>query len=213
MIKTIFFDLDGVIIHSEPIHGKAKKLTLDEFGINYPPTIFDDYIGRTDEDFFRYASEKLDTQKHRFEILLHRKQDLFVELIPEMKLVDGFLSFFQETKNKGIKTALVSSTSTYTFDLIDKHFNITNLFDLLITQKDTTNHKPHPDPYIKALQTLPASTESTIVIEDSPNGITSAKNAGCKVYALTTSFKADKLTEADKIVNSYAELSEELRLT
>ena len=58
MIKTVFFDLDGVIIDSEPIHAKAKKLTLDRYGISYPDSFFDDFIGKTDESFFRYVTEK-----------------------------------------------------------------------------------------------------------------------------------------------------------
>jgi beta-phosphoglucomutase-like phosphatase (HAD superfamily) len=119
------------------------------------------------------------------------------------------LIFFQNVKNKGLKTVMVSSTSAYTFGLIDKYFNITHLFDLLVTEKDTVNHKPHPEPYLKALETLPASLEGTIVIEDSPNGILSAKRAGCKVFALATSFKPEKLTEADSVFGSYAELSKE----
>lgn len=207
LIESVFFDLDGVIIDSEPIHAKAKKLTLDCYGISYPDTIFDDFIGKTDDNFFRYVTENLDAKKHAFEILLQKKNDLFIELIPEMKFVEGFPAFFQKVKNNGLKTALVSSTSTYTFGLINKYFNIAHLFDLLVTEKDTDNHKPHPDPYIKALKALPASIESTIVIEDSPNGIISAKLAGCKVYALTTSFKAENLVKADTIFSSYTELS------
>ena len=210
MIKTVFFDLDGVIIDSEPIHAKAKKLTLDRYEISYPDSIFDDFIGKTDESFFRYVTEKLETKGYSLELLLQKKNDLFIELLPEMKLVDGFLPFFQTVKNREIQIALVSSTSTYTFGLIDKYFNIAHLFDLLVTEKDTVNHKPHPEPYIKALETLPASIESTIVIEDSPNGILSAKQAGCKVFALTTSFKAEDLVEADEIFNSYDEIAEKI---
>ncbi|MDR1201058.1 MAG: HAD family phosphatase [Tannerellaceae bacterium] len=210
MIKTIFFDLDGVIIDSEPIHAKAKKLTLDEYGIDYPISLFDDFIGQTDEAFFKHVSETLDTERRPIDLLLQRKQKLFVELLPEMKFVDGFLFFHQKVKEKGLKTALVSSTSSYTFELIDKIFNISHLVDLLVTEKDTVYHKPHPAPYLKALQTLPASTETTIVIEDSPNGIISAKKAGCKVFALTTSFKAEKLTDADKIFHHYSALAMEL---
>ena len=213
MIKSIFFDLDGVIIDSEPIHAKAKKLTLDKYGIAYPDSIFDDFVGKTDDNFFRYVTEKLDAQNYSWELLLQTKNDLFIELLPEMELVNGFLPFFQYVKNRGLKIALVSSTSTYTFGLIDKYFNIAHLFDLLVTEKDTVNHKPHPEPYLKALETLPASIESTIVIEDSPNGIISAKRAGCKVFALTTSFKAESLVDADEIFNSYTELSKKLEFT
>jgi beta-phosphoglucomutase len=207
MIKAVFFDLDGVIIDSEPIHAKAKKLTLDEYGIDYPVSLFDDFIGQTDEAFFKHVQEELDTEKRLAGLLLQRKQKIFVDLLPEMKFVDGFLSFYQIVKEERLKTALVSSTSTYTFELINKIFNISPLFDLLVTEKDTVHHKPHPDPYLKALQMLPASTETTIVIEDSPNGILSAKKAGCKVFALTTSFRTEKLTGADKIFHSYSELA------
>jgi beta-phosphoglucomutase len=210
MIETVFFDLDGVIIDSEPVHAKAKKLTLDEFDIAYPDSVFDAFIGQTDEDFFKYVSAELDVRRHSFELLMQRKNRLFTDLLPEMKLVDGFPLFFRNVKSRGLKTVLVSSTSAYTLGLIDKYFNITHLFDLLVTEKDTVNHKPHPEPYLKALETLPAQPESTIVIEDSPNGILSAKQAGCRVFALTASFKPEKLTEADRVFGSYAELSEEL---
>jgi len=210
MIKTVFFDLDGVIIDSEPIHAKAKKLTLDIYGISYPYSIFDDFIGKTDESFFRFVIDKAKVHDFSFELLLQKKNDLFIKLLPEMKLVDGFLPFFQNLKNRGLQIALVSSTSTYTFGLIDKYFNIAHLFDLLVTEKDTVNHKPHPEPYIKALETLPALIESTIVIEDSPNGILSAKQAGCKVFALTTSFKVEDLAKADEIFNSYDEIAQKL---
>jgi beta-phosphoglucomutase len=207
MIKNIFFDLDGVIIDSEPVHAKAKKFTLDEFEIAYPDSIFDAFTGQTDEDFFKYVSAELDVRRHSFELLLQKKNELFIDLLPEMKLVSKFRPFFQNVKNKGLKTALVSSTSAYTLELIDRYFNITRLFDLLVTEKDTVNHKPHPEPYLKALETLPASIESTIVIEDSPNGILSAKQAGCRVFAITTSFRAEKLMEADEVFADYAELS------
>ncbi|MDR1098828.1 MAG: HAD hydrolase-like protein, partial [Tannerella sp.] len=125
MIETVFFDLDGVIIDSEPVHAKAKKLTLDEFDIAYPDSIFDEFTGQTDEDFFKYVSAELDVQRHSFELLLHKKNELFIDLLPEMKLVSEFRPFFRHVKSRGLKTALVSSTSAYTLELIDRHFNIT----------------------------------------------------------------------------------------
>lgn len=210
MINTIFFDLDGVIVDSEPIHAKAKRMILDSYSIQYPDSIFDDFIGQPDEVFFKHIYENLDKQKNPYQSLLQEKNEQFFELIPEMKLVEGFTTFIDEVRKKNIKTALVSSTSTYTFGLIDKHFHLADLFDLLITEKDTERHKPFPDPYIKALQTLPASVDNTIVIEDSPNGIKSAKEAGCKVFALTTSFRTEKLMEANEIFNSYDEIAEKV---
>lgn len=212
MVDVIFFDLDGVIVDSEPIHAKAKKIILDSYSIKYPETIFANFIGQPDEVFFKHVYDNLDGNRNPYRALMEEKNNTFFDLIPEMQLVEGFTSFIDDVKKRNIKTALVSSTSTYTFGLIDKHFQIAALFDLLVTEKDTARHKPFPDPYIKALQTLPASIEHTIVIEDSPNGIKSAKDAGCTAFALTTSFKPEKLIEADEILNNYNEIAGKLFL-
>lgn len=209
MIKTVFFDLDGVIIDSEPIHAKAKRFTLDEFDVAYRDSVFDEFTGQTDEDFFKYVAAEAGLRKHFWRLLLQRKNELFVDLLPEMKPVDGFPLFFRRVKKDGMKTVLVSSTSRYTLGLIDAFFNVTRLFDLLVTENDTVRHKPHPEPYLMALERLPASREDTVVIEDSPNGILSAKQAGCKVFALATSFMPENLAGADKVFGSYAELSKE----
>jgi beta-phosphoglucomutase-like phosphatase (HAD superfamily) len=88
------------------------------------------------------------------------------------------------------------------------------MFDLIITEVDTEKHKPDPAPYLKALEMLSSDPNSTIVIEDSPNGIISAKRAGCFVYGLTSSFSSEILIKAgaDIIVNSYNDLSAILKL-
>jgi beta-phosphoglucomutase len=212
MVKAVFFDLDGVIIDSEPVHAKAKKLTLDAYGIVYPGSIFDEFTGRTDEDFFKYVSGELGARGVSPEGLGRKKNEFFIDLLPEMRLVSGFRFFFQQVKNRGLKTALVSSTSAYTLGWIDRYFDVTRLFDLLVTEKDTVYHKPHPEPYLRALDALPAAVESTIVLEDSPNGILSAKRAGCRVFAITTSFRAQRLMEADAVFANYAALSAGLGL-
>ena len=88
------------------------------------------------------------------------------------------------------------------------------MFDLVITEVDTALHKPHPDPYLKALEKLPSDILDCIVIEDSPNGIISAKKAGCYVYGLTSSFKGNELMKAgsDEIIENYSELMQKLNL-
>ncbi len=211
-IRTILFDFDGVVIDSEPVHAKAKKIVLKKFGIPYPANIFDNYKGRPDMVFFDHVSDSLDPLKRSSLMLQDAKKMIFEEIIKELKLIDGFFPFLQLVENKGIKTALVSSTSIYSLGLVDEIYNISMMFDLVITEADTNLHKPYPDPYLKALEKLPADTKSSIVIEDSPNGIISAKKAGLFVYGLTSSFPGSILTEAgaDDIIESYYELIEKL---
>jgi len=211
-LKTILFDFDGVVIDSEPLHAKAKKIVLDRFNISYPKTIYDDYKGKTDKVFFDYVSNTLDKQRQNTDFYQNAKKLIFEEIIDELKLIEGFLLFLEKAKERGLRTALVSSTSLYSLALVDKKYNISGMFELVITEVDTELHKPYPDPYLKALEKLPASTESSIVIEDSPNGIISAKKAGLFVYALTSSFQRHILLEAgaDEVVENYKELAQKL---
>ena len=213
-IASVFFDFDGVVINSEPLHAKAKRLVLDKYKISYPETIFDEYKGRTDNVFFDFVSENLTSSIYSSQLLYSSKKEVFEEIVNELELVDGFEYFLRKVKEKGIATALVSSTSLYSLGLINKIYNISEMFDLIITEVDTEKHKPEPDPYLKALEKLPAKTHNTIVIEDSPNGIISAKKAGCYVYGLTSSFQRTLLEEvgADCIIDSYHELAALLNL-
>jgi len=213
-VNTILFDFDGVIVDSEPAHAKSKKLVLEKFNITYPPSIFEDFKGKTDQVFFDFVSENLDAQKRSPSMYLDAKNILFEELTTEIKLIDGFLPFQQKAKTKGIQTALVSSTTWYSFQRIDQIYHLTNLFDLVITGADTIMHKPHPEPYLKAIQKLNLNLENTIVIEDSPNGICSAKEAGCIVFGITNSFSGQILQDAgaDEIIESYNELANRIQL-
>ena len=213
-LKTILFDFDGVVIDSEPLHAKAKKIILDRYKINYPASIFEEFKGKTDKVFFDFVTGTLCDQSQSSELLQNSKKAALEEIIVELKLIDGFLTFFEKVKARKIQTALVSSTSLYSLALVDNLYHISGMFDLVITEVDTDLHKPYPDPYLKALEKLSSEINTSIVIEDSPNGIRSAKSAGCFVYAITSSFPEQTLLEAgaDKVVGSFNDLTKVLDL-
>lgn len=212
MIDTIFFDFDGVVIDSEPIHAKTKALSLDAYNIRYPADIFDKFKGIPEDKFFIYASEHLDPQHRSYELFIKKRHEYLSELLPEMPIIEGFLDFVEYIKNKGIRTALVTSSTNQELKNVNKHLNIISHFDKVISADATVKHKPHPDPYLKALEIMQANRENIIVIEDSPNGIISGKKAGCRCYALTTSFSKGKLIKAgaDRIFESYEQLKNAL---
>jgi beta-phosphoglucomutase len=213
-INTIFFDFDGVVIDSEPLHAKAKKMVLDKYNIVYPETIFDDFKGRTDKVFFDHVSDSLARGTENSGFFQNSKKSVLMEIINELKLIEGFLPFLEKVKKNGIRSALVSSTSLHSLAMVDNLYHISELFDLVITEVDTRLHKPYPDPYLKALKLMQTTTHESVVIEDSPNGIISAKKAGCLVYGITSSFPEGVLLKAgaDIVVNNYSELEKELNL-
>ncbi|MDO5666081.1 MAG: HAD family phosphatase [Bacteroidia bacterium] len=210
MITNVFFDFDGVVIDSEPIHAKTKAMALDAFGIAYPENVFEGFRGVPEVDFFIYVRKNLDAERFPLETLIKKRQEILAEILPEMSLIAGFTNFMEWVKSKKIRTALVTSATHREVQNIDKHLNIIRLFDKVIPADATGRHKPFPDPYLKALEVMEADKEQTIIIEDSTNGVLSGKRAGCTVYALTTTFSRKELacSGADMIFESYEELKE-----
>ena len=207
MIKTVLFDMDGVVIDSEKLHLRAMGLTLEKHGIDYTQSFLNKFVGRSDESFFQYVYENMD-DSHSVDQLLKEKNDYFENLLKELRYVEGFTDFIQAVKTKRLQTALVTSSSRFTVRTVDKLLNLTPFFDVVVAEEDTLKHKPNPEPYLLALKRLNAEKESALVIEDSINGILSGKAAGCKVAGLTNSFDADTLLDAgaDLVIDHFSEL-------
>jgi beta-phosphoglucomutase len=207
--KAIIFDLDGVIINSEDIHAKAKKKTLQQFGITYPETIFNDFKGRPDLVFWKHVALNLAHGRYTVKELDDYKRVEYFNLIDQMELVPGAMEFIAIVRSRFDKMALVSSATLPDLSVSDKKFNIIRWFDIIQLGEDTLNHKPHPEPFEKALVKLGITGSEAIVIEDSPNGILSAKTAGCYVIGITTGFNIHDLLNAgaDNVAGSFGEIA------
>lgn len=206
-LKTILFDMDGVVIDSEKLHLRAMEKTLKMHGIKYTESFINGYVGRSDVSFFQYVYDNMDSST-AIEDLINEKNAHFENLLNEIQFVDGFTDFVQHLKSMKLQTGLVTSSSLYTVKEVDKLLNIIHFFDIVITEEDTQNHKPNPEPYLLALKLLGAEDNTTLIIEDSTYGIKAGKAAGCKVAGLTTSFDAKTLHEAgaDYVAESFAAL-------
>ncbi len=213
-LKTILFDMDGVVIDSEKLHLHAMGLTLEQHGIEYTQSFLNGYVGRSDESFFRYVHENMDNS-HSIEELIKEKNAFFEDLLKELEYVEGFTDFIQKVKTIKLQTGLVTSSSLFTVGKVDRQLKVTSFFDIVITEEDTPKHKPNPDPYLLALQNLEADNRSTLIIEDSINGIISGKAAGCRVAGITTSFDAETLRDAgaDYVIDSFSNLQIEANLS
>jgi beta-phosphoglucomutase len=212
---ALIFDFDGVIIDSEPLHAEAKRLTLEHFQIPYPPGLFSNFKGRTDADFFYYVASELAQGSASESELDGFKRQQYLVLFEEVKLVPGVLDFIKTARRKFARIGLASSATLRDFSLAMHKYPLESWFDVIITGEDTLRHKPHPEPYLKALAALRVSAADSLVIEDSPNGILSAKSACCTVIAITTTFSAAQLSAAgaDFVVPSFAGLEQALGLT
>lgn len=207
-VKTVLFDMDGVVLDSEKLHLRALGMTLKQNGIDYSEEILNEFAGRSDTSFFVYAKEKLDDRVN-IEEFIRQKNTLYFSFLPELRFIEGFQDFIRTVLSKKIRTALVTSSSRYSVRKADEILNFTRFFDTIIAEEDTATHKPNPEPYLMGLERIKAEKDSTIIIEDSVNGILAGKAAGCTVCGLTTSFESGVLSEsgADFVFRNYDEIS------
>ena len=207
--RACIFDFDGVIVDSEPLHAQAKRLTLERFGIAFPPTLLDEFKGRTDVDFFDHVVGHIAPPGTPPAPLLAEKAERYLELFAEVPLMPGFSAFLELARRRFERIGIATSATRRDFELAAERFDLTRRVDVIVTGEDTSRHKPDPAPYIEALARLAVTPGEALVIEDSPNGVRSARAAGTYVVAMTTAFAPGELSAAgaDRLVAGFDGLS------
>ena len=176
VFKGVFFDFDGTLVDSEPLHFQAEKVALNSRGISFDLTDKKDLIGGTvkgtaERICAKYGIQDVDSFFIERESVFHKLVDSTLAFIP------GAQSLIEVLSRKGVLIALVTSgTPNYVFSFLNKH-QITKRFQSIVTMADVELHKPCPDPYVKALELTSLNPNESIAIEDSPTGVISAQKA------------------------------------
>ncbi len=209
-VNAVIFDMDGVITDTMPYHYRAWLRVFQEEGISV--THFDIYcregqkgIVSVAEIFKKYG--KLFSQSRAREIL-EKKEKLFQKIVRH-RFISGARSYIRSLNRTGFRLALVTGTSRPEVERILPK-QIYGLFVVTITGNDVRYGKPDPEPYRKAVQHLKISPHETVVIENAPFGIQSAKSAGLRCFALETSLPRKFLKGADQIFASYRQLTQSI---
>jgi beta-phosphoglucomutase len=226
--RALIFDLDGVLIDTEPLHKKTKRLAFAEFGLAVPENLYDAFRGRSDEDMAREMVRAYGSAGLAWETVVARKHRIFESLEDEILPVPGALEFLRAAKaatkagtatgasalsgKRFGKMALCTSATERNQRYALDRFGFGPFFDAVVHAGMLTRTKPHPEPYLLAVEKLGLPAADCLVVEDSRNGILSAKGAGCRVAAITTSFQREELEGADIIVDTFAELALTLKL-
>lgn len=209
-IKAVIFDMDGVIVDSEPIHELAEAQICREFGMEVPREEWDNFRGKKLEDIFSYASGKYGSGNEPIEKMIERKIEVYLaRALEDMRLVDGVREFLEELKNsRRYRFALTTSGRKFQQEKILAKFGFAGFFDIMVTADDVNQGKPHPEPYLITVEKLAEHPNQCLVIEDSDNGILSAKAADCQTCGITTTFSRERLDAAgaDIIISGFSEL-------
>jgi beta-phosphoglucomutase len=214
MLRAIIFDMDGVICDSEPLHMFAFQKVLKEEGIHLSDDdYYDRYLAFDDrgcfERIFRENNRPMDGASLRS--LIERKGRAFSELMrTKLTIYPGVEAFVKKAEQK-YSLGLASGARRLEIEFILKKANVHHCFSAVVSADDVTAGKPDPESFQKALGMLnrvrldgtPEITPGEcLVIEDSLHGIAAAGAAGMKSLAVTTSFEADQLHNADHVVDS-----------
>ena len=209
MIQTVIFDMDGVIVDTEPVHRYAYFKQFDELNIPVTEDMYTSFTGFSTRNTFQKLKDIFVIEKV-VEDLIQRKRSIFNDAFDskaDLELLEGVENLIKELYQNGMQLILASSASKVTIERVFSRFKLHEYFTHVVSGEDFPKSKPHPAIFEHASSLSIAPKENCIVIEDSTNGIKAAKAAGifCVGYNSIHS-EAQDLSEADVVINHFNEL-------
>lgn len=208
-LKAVLFDMDGVIVDTEPLHKKAYYKTFEDLGIEVSDEFYASFTGASTKKVCERLIEKFDLKESHEEITaIKRKYFKYLfDHDQDFDLIPGVLSLIQHYHSNGVKLVLASSASNNTINWVFERFQLDPYFVGKISGADLQESKPHPEIFIKAAEIAGEPRENCMVIEDSTNGILAAHRSEifCAAYKSLHSKQQD-YTLANVVVDDYTEL-------
>ena len=209
-LKAVLFDMDGVIVDTEPLHRKAYFGMFKHYGMDVSENLFSTFTGRTTDSVCLELIGKFGLNADKQE-LVKKKREIFKDLFdndPEFDLLPGVKKLIQHYFDNNIKLVLASSASTITIEMVFNKFNLDPFFIGKISGADLKESKPHPEIFLRAAKIANEPIEHCMVIEDSTNGIEAASAAGifCVAYQSAHS-KSQIYDKAQLLITDYSDIS------
>jgi len=136
-------------------------------------------------------------------------QKFYLNNLSKIEVRPGFLDTVRYLKEKGIKILLSTSNTTDIGQRVLTTLKLDKLFDTMTFGDEVIHKKPAPDLFLRAIEKVHLRPQEVVIVEDSPSGITAAKNANIKVFAFKTDrFNRIELSRADQIIEHFVELKE-----
>ncbi len=210
MLQAVLFDMDGVIVDTEPLHKKAYFSMFNDVNIDVSEEMYEAFTGQSTINICKQLCTHFSLSEAP-EALMSIKRKHFKQLFAtdsDLDLLDGVLDLIKDYYNNGLTLVLASSASMPNINRIFERFDLNQYFKAKLSGADLKASKPHPEIFIKAAEAAGHKKEACMVIEDSTNGIAAAKAAGifCVGYNSANSKNQD-YSKADIVVSKFEEIS------
>ncbi len=205
--QVYLFDMDGTLVNSEPLKGKALSLACSDYGSEVDFNIYKDVMGESwsivTDHFFKHANiSPVLTEFNR-----HFRAHYERLLSENLELNQGAKSYIEHLNALGKQCAVVSSAATWMVDNILTALDLRDAFEVVITQEHVTKHKPDPEAFNLALLKLGTTPEHALIFEDSNAGVLAGQSTGCEVVAVRHTFNGkNDLSGAVACIDSFSEM-------
>ena len=182
-LRAVLFDMDGLLVDTEPQWFAAEKATVAELGGSWGKAQQADLLGSNLDFAADYMIAHTDSGATRTQVKQMLSSNMTLELAQTITLREGAAVLLEAVAVAGIPTALVTSSVREHVDLVVRVLPA-KCFSVIMTADDVEKLKPDPAPYLAALRMLDVEPAFSVVLEDSPPGVASAQAAGCHVVAV-----------------------------
>ena len=213
MIEAVIFDMDGVLIDSEPLWRKAEIKVFRKVGIHLTEEQCLEALGLRTDELVKYWHEKKPWQNLSLqEVATDIEQTVKELILLEGRPIIGYLEAIRFFKQKGYKTGLASSSTTELITTVLTKLEITGMFDVVHSAEHEKYGKPHPGVYLSTAAKLGVKPANCLAIEDSLNGLKSARAAGMRTIVMPApeNLGNPQFGIADRIINSLEEIHSQL---
>ena len=213
MIAAVVFDLDGVIVDSEQVWDEVRQAYTEEAGGNYGPTAARDMQGMSSLEWSRYMAEKLGVPRTPQEINAAVVRRMLERYGAQPPLILGAAGVVREVARRW-PVAIASSSNPELIEVVIEAAGLADAVHVWVSSEEVARGKPAPDVYLEAVRRLGVDPADCAAVEDSQNGIGSAKTAGMRVFAIPNPhYPPDdaSLAEADVVLGAIDELPSALR--
>ena len=210
MLKAVLFDMDGVIVDTEPLHRKAYYMMFDDINIVVSEELFTSFTGQATLNICEQLCDTFNLEEAPNDLVLAKRRHFkyLFENDKDLQLLDGVLDLIQDYFKNGLTLVLASSASMPNINRIFERFDLNQYFMAKLSGADLKASKPHPEIFIRAAEAAGNDRSECMVIEDSTNGMKAANSAGifCVGYKSEHSVNQD-YSFADLTIQTFDEIT------